>query len=89
VLLALTQLTNWKFLHPMQVRHWRPLTITVTIGWLAVVLAMTADLPSHEVAGDYLLIACPLYIVGVGVWRTLSGGTLIDEHDRVLPATIG
>ena len=21
---------------------------------------------------DYLLVACPIYIVGVGVWRTFS-----------------
>ena len=31
ILLALTQLTNWKFLHPMQVRKFRPTTITVTV----------------------------------------------------------
>ena len=31
VALALTQLTNWKFVHPMQVRRFRPLTVTVTV----------------------------------------------------------
>jgi hypothetical protein len=30
VTLALTQLTNWKFVHPMQVRRFRPLTVSVT-----------------------------------------------------------
>lgn len=83
ILLALTQLTNWKFLHPMQVRKFRPLTITVTVVWLATVLLMTADLPNDvrihfarsdgNLIGSILLIACPLYIVGVGVWRTLTG----------------
>jgi phosphatidylcholine synthase len=73
ILLGLTQLTNWKFLHPMQVRWMRPVTITVTVVWLATVLAMTADLPNRNEAGKYLLIACPVYIVGLGVWRTLTG----------------
>ena len=59
VMLALTQLTNWKFMHPMQVRRWRPVNITVTITWLAIVLLMTADLPSHEEAGNYVLLECP------------------------------
>ncbi|MGB8859774.1 MAG: CDP-alcohol phosphatidyltransferase family protein [Ilumatobacteraceae bacterium] len=73
ILLGLTQLTNWKFLHPMQVRKFRPLTITVTVVWLATVLLMTADLPIHNAAAKLLLVACPLYIVGLGVWRTLTG----------------
>ena len=32
---------------------------------------MTYDLPNHNEVGEYLLVACPLYIVGLGVWRTL------------------
>ncbi len=72
VLLSLTQLTNWKFVHPIQVTRLRPLTVTVTVVWLATIIAMTYDLPNHNGAGDYLLVACPLYILGVGVWRTLG-----------------
>ncbi len=73
VLLALTQLTSWKFLHPMQVKRFRPVTVTVIIAWLAIMLAMTADLPHRNDIAKYVIIACPLYIVGVGVWRTLTG----------------
>jgi len=80
VVLALTQLTNWKFLHPMRVRKWRPMTISVTIAWLAIVLFMTADLPMHNRAGDLLLIACPSYIVGLGVWRTLRDVAPLGEQ---------
>jgi phosphatidylserine synthase len=72
VLLSLTQLTNWKFVHPMQVKRFRPITITVTIVWLGTVVAMTYDMPNHFRPADYLLVACPLYIVGLGVWRTLG-----------------
>jgi phosphatidylcholine synthase len=86
VLLSLTQLTNWKFLHPMQVRKFRPITITVTVVWLATVLLMTADLPGRNEAGTYFLIGCPLYIVGLGVWRTLTGAPEgADEH---MPSTM-
>jgi phosphatidylcholine synthase len=74
VLLSLTQLTNWKFVHPMQVKRFRPLTVTMTVLWLGTVVAMTYDLPDRNRAGAFLLIACPLYIVGVGVWRTLGTG---------------
>ncbi len=83
IALALTQLTNWKFVHPMQVRRFRPLTVSVTVVWLATVLWMTAESPHNKPAvgpagavGTALLIACPLYIVGIGVWRTIGRGAL-------------
>lgn len=84
VALALTQLTNWKFLHPMQVRRFRPVTVTVTIAWLAIMLAMTADLPNHNEVAQYLIVVCPMYIVGVGVWRTFGGGS--DQHQQAAAA---
>jgi phosphatidylcholine synthase len=71
IVLALTQLTNIKFLHPMQVKLFRPLTVGITVLWLASVLFMTAERPHTPLYGSILLIACPCYIVGVGVWRTL------------------
>jgi phosphatidylserine synthase len=83
--LALTQLTNWKFVHPMQVRRFRPLTVSVTVIWLTTVLWVTAVSPHHERAsalGTALLIACPLYIIGIGVWRTIGHGAVeaaVDE----------
>jgi len=73
IVLALTQLTNIKFLHPMQVRWLRPLTVSITILWLATVLYMTARHPVRPWYGTVLLIACPSYIVGAGVWRTIFG----------------
>ena len=97
IMLALTQLTNWKFLHPIQVRAFRPVTITVTVVWLATVMLMTADLPSklpfhaHRAAGNLigliLLVACPLYIVGVGAFRTVTG-PLGGGDERALPSTM-
>ena len=72
VALALTQLTNWKFVHPMQVKRFRPVTVSVTVLWLLMVLLMTWHLPHHSDVARVLLLACPLYIVGLGAWRTLS-----------------
>jgi len=74
VVLTLTQLTSWKFVHPMQVRRFRPVTVTVTIVWLATVLALTGMFPRDPVGLRALLAACPLYIVGIGVWRTVGAG---------------
>ena len=54
----------------------------VTVVWLATVLLMTADLPtmyasiSHDRRQPHRrhpADCLPLYIVGVGVWRTLTG----------------
>ena len=87
VLLSLTQLTNWKFLHPMQVKRLRPLNVTVTVVWLVTVVAMAYDLPDHRQFADYLLIACPLYIVGIGIWRTLAVRDEDVPHDGSEPAT--
>lgn len=74
VLLTLTQLTNWKFVHPMQVRRFRPLTVTVTVLWLATVLTLTGLYPDAPDGLIVLLMACPLYIIGIGIWRTIGSG---------------
>jgi phosphatidylcholine synthase len=77
IALALTQLTSWKFVHPMQVRRFRPLTMSVTVLWLAVMMWMTAESPTNKPElGTALLMACPLYIVGLGIWRTVGRGAL-------------
>ena len=90
VLLTLSQLTNWKFVHPMQVRRFRPLTVTVTVLWLGTVLWMTAIHPDRPDVLLVLLMACPLYIVGLGVWRTLGAGAdeaavMADLHAATTP----
>ena len=71
IALSLSQLTNWKFVHPMQVRRFRPITVTVTIAWMAAVLLMTSEFPGRPAVGSVLLVVCPVYILGIGVWRTL------------------
>ena len=51
---------------------------------VATVLLMTADYPAHNEAGPYFLVACPLYIVAVGAWRTIGPDAAAD-HEQ--PAT--
>ena len=72
VVLSASQMTNWKFVHPMQVRRFRPITVSFTVAWMAAVLLMTAKYPSRPAIGSVLLVICPLYILGIGVWRTLT-----------------
>ena len=79
--LSLAQLTSWKFVHPMQVRSFRPINITVTVIWLALILLMTYDLPNRNGAGEYLLAACPLYVAGLTVWRTIGPGAVGRETE--------
>jgi phosphatidylcholine synthase len=88
VVLALTQFTNIKFPHPMQVRLFRPLTVGITIVWLAAVLFMIGERHANPLGiypldrpapliGVVLLIVCPVYIVGLGIWRTLKPDVVI------------
>lgn len=72
VVLGLTQLTDWKFVHPMKVRRFRPATVTVTVLWTAAVLVMAAIHPQTTLIGQVLLLVCPVYIAAIGVWRTID-----------------
>ena len=44
----------------------------LAFAWMVAVLFMTAQFPSRPAIGSILLVACPLYIFGIGVWRTLT-----------------
>lgn len=70
--LSLTQFTDWKFVHPIRVRALRPLNTFVTIVWLGSVLVLTATTPEFDSIGHWVLVACPVYMVGLGAWRTLA-----------------
>jgi phosphatidylcholine synthase len=72
VVLALTQLTNLKFVHPMQVQRLRRVTVPVTVVWLVAVLWATAVRPDTLAVLDALLVACPVYILGLGLWRSFG-----------------
>jgi phosphatidylcholine synthase len=70
--LGLSQLSNWKFVHPMKVRRFRPATVTVTVLWVGAVLCVAAVSPDLPLVGHILLLACPAYITAIGVWRTFN-----------------
>jgi phosphatidylcholine synthase len=72
LVLGLSQLSNWKFIHPMKVRRFRPVTVTVTVLWLAAVLGVAAVSPDLPLIGQILLLACPAYITAIGAWRTFD-----------------
>ena len=48
-----------------------------------------ADLPHRNEVGRYIIIACPLYIVGVGVWRTLTGDSRPAAEIAAVEASTG
>ena len=81
VLLGATQLTNFKYVHPVQVKHWRPITLSVTVLWLGTMVYATAylprlgitDAPKVPTIEAIILLACPAYTVAIGIWRTFSG----------------
>lgn len=81
--LGASQMTNWKYVHPMQVRHWRPLTVTMTVLWMVTMVIATAHLPKSATAAlpdlplweTLVLLICPAYTVAIGAWRTFSGSS--------------
>jgi len=80
IILALTQFTNIKFVHPVQVRRRRTLTISVTVTWLGAIVWATAARPGDLAAIQVLLVACPLYILGTGLWRTFEAQVEVDPE---------
>jgi phosphatidylcholine synthase len=71
LILALSQLTNLKFVHPVQVRKFRVMTLTFFVAWLAAMLWLTILLPGDvELPARSILIIPALYQLGLMVWRT-------------------
>jgi len=76
VALAVTQLTNWTFLHPVRVRRFRWITVPVVSVWLLTIILMTVDLPTHNVVGRVIVMTAAFYVFGMGTWRSISGSWL-------------
>ncbi|CAB4898135.1 unannotated protein [freshwater metagenome] len=71
LILALSQLTNLKFVHPVQVRKFRVLTLSFFVAWLAAMLWLTILLPGDvSLVLRIVLIVPGLYQLGLMVWRT-------------------
>lgn len=86
VVLALTQLTNLKFVHPIQVRKFRAMTLTFFVAWLISMTWLTILLPGDA---DFIskvgLMVPALYQLGLMVWRTfLAPQTDAPSAQRVL-----
>lgn len=86
VVLALTQLTNLKFVHPVQVHKFRVLTITMFVIWMAVMTFLTLILPGDANLISKLAVVAPgLYQLGLMVWRTfIAAQTDGPSAQRVL-----
>jgi phosphatidylcholine synthase len=77
-----------KFIHPIRVRDFRKVTITILVIWLAAMLYLTwiiddrtkgcaiSCLPANAKIAQGVIYLGALWIVGVGVWRTFRG----DPH---------
>lgn len=66
---ALT-LSNVKFVHPVQVSSDRPVTLAVTVAWLAAMTALIVLYPSSPGWLEALLVIGPLYHTWITVRRT-------------------
>ena len=71
LILALSQLTNLKFVHPVQVRKFRVMTLVFFVAWLVAMFWVTLLLPGDvNVFARVLLILPGFYQLGLMIWRT-------------------
>jgi len=86
LVLALSQLTNLKFVHPVQVRKFRVMTISFFVAWMAAMTFLTIILPGDANAISKVLLVGPgLYQLGLMAWRTfLAAQTSGPSAQRVL-----
>ncbi len=69
VLLALAQASNFTFVHPVRVKMWRPLTLTLLCVWSAA--AIIAILQDMKVEGwvQWTLGLVSIYFLALGIVR--------------------
>jgi phosphatidylcholine synthase len=69
----------WKYVHPLRVRNWRAVTLTMTVLWAATSLRLVfeqADTGDAQAASPlvfWLWVAASLYFAALSVWRSVPG----------------
>lgn len=72
IVLALACLTDFPVPHPVRVVKWRPITLTVTVVWLAAMTLEVIWLPERAGVEGVVLVLCPLYFVVIGVLHQID-----------------
>ena len=73
ILLCGLTLSNVKFVHPMQVIDKRVINISVTVLWLAAMLALTITWKKTYLPLEIALVAAPAWYAYITIERTLRG----------------
>jgi len=81
---CLITMTDLPFVHPVRVLAHRATTMTVTVVWLTVMTLMTIVLPEAPLAGKVVLIAAPIYLMGLSIWRALRPPEIDVESGHVV-----
>lgn len=76
-----------KFVHPLRVTHWRPVTIPMTILWAAMTLSLIISKKTPELDGfietieQWLFGLSSLYFAVISLWRTFVLGDKGEEDE--------
>jgi phosphatidylcholine synthase len=70
VFLCVGSFTSFPSPHPVRVRQWRPLTLTVTVLWLGALTGLVVVYPREVFPLQAILIVPLLYFVVIGVLRS-------------------
>lgn len=87
VALAILTFVPIKFVHPLRVTHWRNLTISMTVLWAAMTLALIISGKDKEPTGLIyqielaLFSVASLYFAGISLWRTFILGDKGEDED--------
>lgn len=71
--LSVLQLTSVKFVHPMRVVEFRPVTVTVTVAWLLAIVALLAVFPHHHLLATATILGAVAYHCLLSVRRSALG----------------
>jgi phosphatidylcholine synthase len=85
VLSALT-LVPIRCVHPFRVRHWRPITASLTVLGMVVNAVILWRLPERDPVLIGLSLVAPAYLLVISVRRTLRGGP--DADARHFPSGV-
>jgi phosphatidylcholine synthase len=70
--LALLTFVPVKYVHPVRVRNWRPITSLVTIGWSAAAIAATVRGFPGDALVQAVFAASAIYFIALGLSRSVK-----------------
>jgi phosphatidylcholine synthase len=74
--LAIAQLTDLPFVHPVRVKDLRSITLPVMVAWIAALTVGVLSYPDAPAWMATVLLACPTYFIGLSLRQRIIEGRI-------------